>query len=150
MKDIFLKFPEPLRKQILLQCAGGGLGIAMLLILLVYSRDWHFLFPCATLAITCLSGAASLYDRCQQERYVTIEATCTEINRAPFRRRIKSLYLRSEQHTIKLVGIRNIRGLTVGDTLTLYVSDSTAIYEMDGSMVLCSYLALSKVHRQKD
>ena len=54
MKDIFLKFPEPLRKQILLQCAGGGLGIAMLLILLVYSRDWHFLFPCAALAITCL------------------------------------------------------------------------------------------------
>ena len=117
----------------------------MLLILLAYGGNWHFLFPCAALAITCLSGAASLYDRCQQERYVTIEATCTEIHRAPFRRRIKSLYLRSEQHTIKLVRIRNIRGLTVGDTLTLYVSDSTAVYEMDGTMILCSYLALSKV-----
>lgn len=29
MKDIFLTFPEPLRKQILLQCAGGGFGIAI-------------------------------------------------------------------------------------------------------------------------
>ena len=150
MKDTFLTFPEPLRKRILLQCAGGGFGIAMLLILLVYGRDWHFLFPCAALAIVSLSGAASLYDRCRQGRYVTIEAACTEITRTPFRRRIKSLYLRSEQYTIKLVGVRNIRGLAVGDTMTLYVSDNAAIYEMDGSMVLCSYLALSKVQRQKD
>lgn len=65
MKDTFLTFPEPLRKRILLQCAGGGFGIAMLLILLVYGRDWHFLFPCAALAIVSLSGAASLYDRCR-------------------------------------------------------------------------------------
>ena len=150
MKDIFLTFPEPLRKQILLQCAGGGFGIAMFLILLVYGRDWYFLFPCAALVIVSLSGATSLYDRCRQERYVTIEAACTEITRTPFRRRIKSLYLRSEQYTIKLVGVRNICGLAVGDTLTLYVSDNAAIYEMDGSMVLCSYLALSKVQQQKD
>lgn len=150
MKDTFLTFPEPLRKQILLQCAGGGFGIAMFLILLVYVRDWYFLFPCAALVIVSLSGATSLYDRCRQERYVTIEAACTEITRTPFRRRIKSLYLRSEQYTIKLVGVRNICGLAVGDTLTLYVSDNAAIYEMDGSMILCSYLALSKVQRQKD
>lgn len=150
MKDIFLTFPEPLRKQILLQCAGGGFGIAMFLILLVYGCDWYFLFPCAALVIVSLSGATSLYDRCRQERYVTIEAACTEITRTPFRRRIKSLYLRSEQYTIKLVGVRNICGLAVGDTLTLYVSDNAAIYEMDGSMILCSYLALSKVQRQKD
>ena len=105
---------------------------------------------CAALAIVSLSGAASLYDRCRQERYVTIEADCTEITRTPFRRRIKSLYLRSEQYTIKLVGVRNIRGLAVGDTLTLYVLDNAAIYEMDSCMILCSYLALSKVQRQKD
>lgn len=150
MKDTFLMFPEALRKRILLQCAGGGFGMGMFLILLVYSRDWHFLFPCVALIITSFGGAASLYDRCRQGRYVTIEATCTEITRTPFRRRIKFLYLRSETQTIKLVGVRNIRGLTVGDTLTLYVSDSATIYEMDGSMILCSYLALSKVHRQKD
>ena len=150
MKDTFLTFPEPLRKRILLQCSGAGLGITMLLILLVYVRDWYFLFPCAALVIVSLSGAASLYDRCRQKRYVTIEAACTEINRMPFRRRIKSLYLRSEQYTIKLVGVRKIRGLAVGDTMTLYVSDNAAIYEMDGSMVLCSYLALSKVQQQKD
>ena len=84
MKDTFLTFPEPLRKRILLQCAGAGLGITMLLILLVYVRDWYFLFPCAALVIVSLSGAASLYDRCRQKRYVTIEAACTEINRMPF------------------------------------------------------------------
>ena len=150
MKETFLTFPEPLRKQILLQCAGSGVGVAMLLILLAYGGSWHFLFPCIALIITSFGGAASLYDRCQQGRYVTIEATCTEINRAPFRRRIKSLYLRSEQYTIKLVGVRKIRGLAVGDTMTLYVSDNAAIYEMDGSMILCSYLALSQVQRQKD
>ena len=93
MKDTFLTFPEPLRKRILLQCAGGGFGVAMLLILLVYGRDWHFLFPCAALAIASFSGAASLYDRCRQGRYVTIEADCTEITRTPFRRRITRFFI---------------------------------------------------------
>ena len=77
MKETFLTFPEPLRKQILLQCAGSGVGVAMLLILLAYGGSWHFLFPCIALIITSFGGAASLYDRCRQERYVTIEADCT-------------------------------------------------------------------------
>ena len=144
MKEKFLGIPEVLRKQILLRLGGTGIGLAMMLIVLAYRGDWRFLIPCIALALFCFGTSASLYDRCLQGKYVIVEGTCTEIERAPLRRRIKALYLRNEQHNVKLVGVRRIKNLIVGDSVTIYVADDAAVYEIDGYQVVCNYLALEK------
>lgn len=144
MKEKFLSIPPSLQKQILLRLGGSGAGVAMLILVLAYGGDWRFLLPCIVLALLCLGLAASLYDRCAQEKYVIVEGTCTEIERAPFSRRIKAVYLRNDQHTVKLVGVRKLKNLIVGDMLNVYVADNTAVYEMDGSKIICSYLAIEK------
>ena len=53
MKEKFKQIPQPLRKQILLRCVGAGLSLAMLLFVLVYSRDWRFFIPCVVVAWKC-------------------------------------------------------------------------------------------------
>ena len=144
MREKFLSIPEVLRKQILLRLGGTGAGIAMLLIVLAYKGDWRFLIPCVALSVCCFGAAVALYDRCLQGKYVTVTGECTEIERVPFRRRIKALYLRGEQHNIKLVGVRRIKNLTVGETVSIYVADDASVYEIDGYQVVCNYLALEK------
>lgn len=144
MKEKFMRVPEVLRKQILVRLGGTGVGIAMLLIVLAYRGDWRFLIPCFALSLICCSSSISLYDRCLQGKYVIVEGTCTEIERVPLRRRIKALYLRNDQHNIKLVGVRRIKNLIVGDSVTIYVADDAAVYEIDGYQVVCNYLALEK------
>lgn len=144
MKEKFMRIPEVLRKQILVRLGGTGVGIAMLLIVLAYRGDWRFLIPCIALSLICCSSSISLYDRCLQGKYVIVEGTCTEIERVPLRRRIKALYLRNDQHNIKLVGVRRIKNLIVGDSVTIYVADDAAVYEIDGYQVVCNYLALEK------
>lgn len=144
MKEKFMRVPEVLRKQILVRLGGTGVGIAMLLIVLAYRGDWRFLIPCIALSLICCSSSISLYDRCLQGKYVIVEGTCTEIERVPLRRRIKALYLRNDQHNIKLVGVRRIKNLIVGDSVTIYVADDAAVYEIDGYQVVCNYLALEK------
>ena len=37
-----------------------------------------------------------------------------------------------------------MKNLRVGDELTVYISDNTPVYEMDGYKVICSILALGK------
>ena len=145
MKEKLSQIPAPLRKQILLRCAGAGLGAAMLLIVLLYSGDWRFLIPCAAAAILCLASALLLYDRSTKGRYVLITGVCTVIERTGIRRRIKAIYLQTEEHRVRLVGVRPIRNLSIGDDLELYVADNTAVYAVDGSNVICSYIALAKV-----
>ena len=144
MKEKFMQIPQTLRKQIWLRCGGAGMGAAMLLMVLIYSTDWRFMVPCAVAAVLCLVSAALLYYRCIQGRYVEICGICTEIERSGIRKRIKAIYLQTSEYTIRVVGIKPIRNLSVGDTLTLYVADNTAVYSMDGCSVICSYIAMVK------
>lgn len=144
MKEKFLSIPEVLQKQILLRLCGTGVGIVMLVIVLAYGGDWRFLIPCIALSILCFGAAAALYDRCLQGKYVAVAGTCSEIERFHLRRRIKALYLRNELHSIKLVGVRRIRNLVIGDLITVYIADDAAVYEIDGLQVVCHYLAIEK------
>ena len=144
MKEKFMQIPQALRKQIWLRCGGAGMGAAMLLMVLIYSTDWRFMVPCAVAAVLCIASAALLYYRCIQGRYVEIYGVCTEIERSGIRKRIKAIYLQTPEHTIRVVGIKPIRNLSVGDSLTLYVADNTAVYNMDGCNVICSYIAMTK------
>lgn len=144
MKERFLHIPEPLRRQILIRGGGCILGIAMLILVLAYQGDWRFLIPCAILSLVSLGSAAALYDRCIQNKYVVIEGVCTDIEKVTLRKRIKAVYLRNDQFNIKLLNTRKIKNLIVGDTVTFYVADNTAVYEIDGCKVICSYLAMVK------
>lgn len=144
MKEKFLSIPEVLRKQILLRLGGTAAGMAMLVIVLAYRGDWRFLIPCIALSILCCGTAASLYDRCLQGKFVAVTGTCSEIERVPLRRRIKALYLRNDSHSIKLMGVRRIKNLVVGDSVTFYIADDAAVYEIDGYQVVCNYLAIEK------
>ena len=116
----------------------------MLLLVLSYGGDWQFLIPCVALVVLGIAGAASLFDRCLQQKYVVVEGTCTEIERTPLRRRIKTVHLRNDRHSIQLVNVRKLRSLTVGDAVCIYVSEDAPVYEIDGSQVICSYLAIER------
>ena len=145
MKEKFKQIPAPLRKQIWVRCAGAGLAAAMLLIVLIYSNDWRFMVPCAVAALLCLASAAMLFDRCVRGKYVVITGICTEIDRTTIRKRIKAIYLQTEEHQVKLVGVRPVRNLLIGDTLSLFVAENTPVYTIEGSNVICSYITLEKV-----
>lgn len=144
MKEKFLMIPAPLRKQILLRCAGAGMGIAMLLLIMIYGGNWQFYLPCGIGALICLSSGWLLFDRCVNGRYVRIPATCIDIEKTGIRKRIKALYLQGEEHRIRLVGIKALRNISIGDQVVLYVAENTPVYEADGCKVICSYIALTK------
>ena len=144
MKEKYKQIPQPLRKQILLRCAGAGLALAMLLFVLVYSRDWRFFIPCVVAAVLCIASAALLFNRCVRGKYVVITGICTEIERTSIRKRIKALHLQTEEHHVRLVGVRGLRSLSVGETLSLFVADNTPVYSVEGSNVICNYITLSK------
>ena len=92
----------------------------------------------------CLASAGTLFFRCVSGRYVVVEGVCTDIDKTVIRRRIKAIYIRNDQFSIKLVNAKRIRNLSVGDTVTVYVADNSAVYDVDGMKVICYYLAMTK------
>lgn len=144
MKEKFKAIPYPLQRQILIRLGCAALGLLMLVLALIYHGDWRFFIPCIALTGVCIGSAASLCWQCVENRYVTIEGICTEIERTPLRRRIKAVYIRTTEHDVKVLIARRIKNLSVGNPIVVYVGTKTAVYEMDGCKVLCSYLALTK------
>lgn len=144
MKEKFKLIPYPLQRQILIRLGGAGLGLLMLTLVLAYRGDWRFFIPCIALTGVCAGSALLLYLQCIDDRYVIIEGICTEIEKSPLRRRVKAIYIRTAEHDVKLLNARRIKNLSVGNQLMVYVNEKTAVYEMDGCKVLCSYLALAK------
>jgi len=144
MKEQFLTIPKPLQKQVLLRLAGGVLGLILFILVLIFYKDWRFWFPCVILSVMCLASAGMLFVRCVQGRYVVVEGVCTDIEKSLFRRRIKAIFIRNDQFLIKVINAKRIRNLSVGDTITIYVADNSAVYEVDDAKVICYYLAMIK------
>lgn len=144
MKEKFLSIPLPLQKQILLRLGGAGIGAVTFLLVLSYRSDWRLMLPCVALIVLCVGSTLSLYDRCIQSKYVAVTGSCVEIEKSAWRRRTKAIYLRTDQYSIKLAGVQKIKNLIVGDQLTVYIADNTAVYAVDEYHVICNYLAIEK------
>ena len=95
----------------------------------------------------CLASAGTLFYRCVFGKYVVVDGVCTDIDKTLFRRRIKAIYIRNDQFSIKIVNAKRIRNLSIGDTVTVYIADNSAVYDVDGMKVVCYYLAMTKGER---
>ena len=147
MKKAFLEIPRPLQKQILLRLLGAVLGLFLLILFLIVNKDWRFWTPCVVLTVMCLASAGTLFFRCVLGKYVVVEGICTDIDKSLIRKRIKAIYIRNDQFSIKIVNAKRIRNLSIGDTVTVYVADNSAVYDVDGVKVICYYLAMTKGER---
>lgn len=147
MKEQFLTIPKPLQKQVLLRLAVGVLGLILFILVLIFYKDWRFWFPCVILTVTCLASAGTLFFRCVLGSYVVVEGVCTDVDKSLLRKRIKAIYIRNDQFSIKIVNAKRIRNLSIGDTVIVYVADNSAVYDVDGVKVICYYLAMTKGER---
>ena len=147
MKEQFKCIPKPLQKQILIRIAGAILGLFLFILVLIFYKDWRFWIPCVILSVMCLASAGTLFYRCVFGKYVVVEGVCTDIDKTLIRRRIKAIYIRNDNFSIKIVNAKRIKNLSIGDIVTVYVADNSAVYDVDGMKVICYYLAMTKGER---
>lgn len=147
MKEQFQALPKPLQKQILIRIAGAILGLFLFILVLIFYKDWRFWIPCVILSVMCLASAGTLFYRCIFGKYVVVEGVCTDIDKTLIRRRIKAIYIRNDNFSIKIVNAKRIKNLSIGDIVTVYVADNSAVYDMDGTKIICYYLAMTKGER---
>ena len=145
MKDKFRQFPKVLQKQILIRLTAGIVSLLMLVIILLYRGGHELMFPCIGFSAVFFISALQLYARCDEKNYVVIRGTCTEIEKTGLRRKVKDIYVKEDQFTVRIVRpTMKLRSLNVGDRITIYLADNAPVYEMDGCKVICNTLAVEK------
>ena len=145
MQAKFKQFPQVLQKQILIRITAGFIALLMLIIIFAYRGSLELMFPCIGFSALFFISALLLYIRCDEGRYVVIQGICTEIDKTGIRRKVKDIYIKGDQFTIRIARpTMKLRNLNVGDRITIYLTDNTPVYEMDGCKVVCNTLAVEK------
>ena len=145
MAEQFKQIPSPLQKQILIRLAGSGLGIVMLILILAYRGSWQLLLPGITIFLAFAVNAWQLFHKCVQGAYVVFHGQCIEIERTGIRKKIKAVYIQSEDRCIRIVTqLQKIRRLSVSDKLTVYLAENTPVYDHDGCLVIFQIIAAGK------
>ena len=143
MKERFRNIPAPLQKQILQRAFGMAIGIAIMIF--AGKEDIVLLLPGIAALLMFLVSACSLTIRCLDGNYLILRGQCFQIERSFVRKNIKAIYLKVQNHTVKL-RCQLPRRIAVGDQLTIYISNDAPVYEEDGCQVLFHILAIGREH----
>ena len=142
MREKFRLIPNALRRQILLRFALGGIALVLFPIVLLSFWDVYFSLPCLLLAGFMTASGSLLVYHCCAGRYVTVRGICSELETRGFRKKTRALYIDVEDKRVKIPIRRNIKRLRIGDTVTVYLSPKTPIYEQDSILLVCDYHAI--------
>ena len=133
MKERFKQLPEPLQQQVIRRFAVATVFVLLFFITLFDFWDVYLFLPCLFFAGFFIVNALRLF------------YTCVQVETTAIRRRIKSLTLEYEEEKPRLltVSIRErMKRLSVGDTVTIYLSEKTPVYSRDGSYLIYGYYAV--------
>lgn len=142
MKERLKELPGALQKQILYRITLGAGFFLLALVTLAYFRDWYLCLPCFLLAgIFGISGGGLLFQGLKGS-YVCVRGICRQIEVTGFHRRVKSVTIAWEQGTLKMPVRQRMGKLAAGDTVIVYLSVDTPVYERDSVYEISSYYAL--------
>ena len=142
MREKFKKIPPPLQKQIIMRY--GATLVSLMLLMVSLLLEGNFYLSLSFLIIFAFYGvsASQLLYMAVSNQFVVIRGVCTKLEKTPIRRRIKTLYFRSEPHTVKIQILGRLRNVDEGDVITVYAASNTPVYENDGCQQLSTYLAI--------
>ena len=142
MKKQFEKLPKAIQKQVIIRFAGGAIFLFLFFVILACFRDLYSCLPCLIISVFLFVNGGGLFYNGVSGNYVCVAGVCEEIEKFGIRKRIRSIRIVFEQSKLKIPIRQRMKTLAVGDTVIVYVSDKTPVYEYEDGYMICSYYAL--------
>lgn len=142
MREQFDKLPKTIQNQIIIRFAGGVLFVFLFVVILICFRDMYFYLPCLVFSAFLFANGGFLFYNGIKGNYICIEGICENIETFGIKRKIRSISITLDENSIKIPIRQRMKRLSVGDTVIVYVSDKTPVYEYENGYMICSYYAL--------
>lgn len=142
MREKSEKISPALQKEIIIRY--GAVAVSLLLLVISLLLEGSLYLSCSLLALFVFWGfsASQLLHKVITGQIVAIRGHCTRVEKTPVRRRIKTLYLRSDPHIVKIQITGKLRNIDKGDIVTVYAANNAPVYENEGCQQLSAYLAI--------
>lgn len=138
-----MKLPLLLKRHIAINCLIATLAVIFFFIVIFCFSDVVLALPCLILSALLIVKTAILFYNCIAGNFLEIKGVCSDVEKTPFRRRVKSITVKAEDKKLKLNAHYSIKNISVGDTLTVYISKKTPLYNQNGAYVTNEFYGVS-------
>lgn len=142
MKRKFKQLAGVLQRQVLTRLILGGFFILLFVILICTTKDIVLSLPCIILGLYLIINGGTILYNCLASKVITVTGQCVEIEHSRIFKRVKSVYIRTEDKELKIPIRKKMYGLTIGVTINVYIPDKAQIYEKDGKFATGTYYAV--------
>ena len=147
MRDIFNKMPAAMTRQILLRSGATLLIFVLFIAVTVIFNNIYLYMPCLILFAVMIVNTFSLVYNCVSGNYVILEGLCSDVEVTRIKRKIKAIELKAQDRIFRFPINKRIGKINSGDTVIVYLSDKTLLYEKDGAFIVYEYYALEVKER---
>ena len=134
MKKDRKSLPPALQHQMIIQ-----IGLALFCLVLAIGA---LAFVSFTVSIPFLLGAALLVICAMRGQYLILRGVILKVDRTALRQRPKSILLETNGKALQVMLRNRHAAVREGDTVTLYIADTTPLYEWQGIHRLHAYMAM--------
>lgn len=142
MKHKFKQLAAVLQRQILIRLVLGGFFILLFVILIFTTKDVILSLPCIILGLYLVINGVTVLYNCLAGKVITVTGECVEIEHSRIFKRVKSVYIRTEDKELKIPIRKKMRGLTIGVTINVYIPEKAQVYEKDGKFSTGTFYAV--------
>ncbi len=143
LKELYMKLPALLRKHITINILAASLAVILFFIVIFCFSDIVLALPCLILSVLLIVKTAVLFYNCIAGNYLEIKGVCSDVEKTPFRRRVKSIIVKAEDKKLKLNAHYSIKNVNIGDALTVYMSKKSPLYNQNGIYIADEFYGVS-------
>lgn len=149
LKEQYEHFPAPLRQLLNLRLIGAAAGLFLTLVILLVFAELPLILPSLLLLFWSSADAWRLYRLFTHQEFLVLSGVCTRVDISPIRRRPKAIYTRPkaiytdiEGRPVKIPINMPLGSAAIGDTIKIYISRQSPVYESDGVSTIFRYYAI--------
>lgn len=142
MKSDFGALPIPLQRQILVRVSLSTASVVTGVGLLVLLRSATMAAPCLVAALLAAASGWHIYRQATLGRCLVLNGTVLKTEMSALRHRPKALLLEVDGKALRVVLRGRHKVLGAGVSVSVYITDTTPLYDWRGLHQLQTYLAL--------
>ena len=143
MKELYLNMPRILKKHVIVHTGIALTALILFFIVIFCSADIILALPCFFLSALMIVKNVILFYNYIMGNYIEIKGVCSEVGRTSVRKRIKSITIKAEDKKLCLNIHNNIKNISAGDALSVYISKRAPLYYNDGIYIANDFYGIS-------
>lgn len=138
----FTDIPYALRRQAVIRSGIAAIFLLVGILIWIFMKDVLMIIPCICIVVFMSVNVGRLLHDCYKGNYVVIVGECVDIEKSKIFKKLKTIRIDTCEGYLRIHIRSKLRGVVVGDKVTIYVAARTALYFYQGEYGLHDYYAI--------